>query len=100
MMTLALIMPMRYRSQKLKKKTKRHQHGSKKKHKKKIKKWMIAMVFDGDKQEQWSVIQQVDFIIEKAIDHRASDIHFESTENGLRVRYRIDGVLYDQPPLS
>jgi len=58
------------------------------------------MVFDGDKQEQWSVIQQVDFIIEKAIDHRASDIHFESTENGLRVRYRIDGVLYDQPPLS
>lgn len=32
-------------------------------------------------------------IISSALRHRASDIHLEPTEAGLRVRYRIDGVL-------
>jgi type IV pilus assembly protein PilB len=34
-------------------------------------------------------------ILEKAFDCRATDIHFDSQENGLRVRYRIDGQLQD-----
>ena len=42
------------------------------------------------------VVQLVDFIVRKAISNSASDIHLESTDTGLRVRYRIDGVLYDQ----
>lgn len=61
---------------------------------------MHSMLFDVDQHEQLSVIQQVDFAIEKAIDCGASDIHCESTSTGLRVRYRIDGVLYDQPSIT
>lgn len=42
------------------------------------------------------VIRLVDNIVSKAITYKASDIHLESTEKGLRVRFRIDGILYDQ----
>ena len=41
------------------------------------------------------VIQIVDLIITQAIEERASDIHIEPTKDSLRVRYRIDGILYD-----
>lgn len=34
-------------------------------------------------------------ILERAIDCRATDIHFDSLDNGLRIRYRIDGQLQD-----
>jgi type II secretory ATPase GspE/PulE/Tfp pilus assembly ATPase PilB-like protein len=30
-----------------------------------------------------------------ALQHRASDIHLEPTPTGLRVRFRIDGILRD-----
>ena len=36
----------------------------------------------------------IDTIIKKAMDKRASDIHFEPMEDGIRIRYRIDGELY------
>lgn len=36
----------------------------------------------------------VDVIIRHAIEGRASDIHIEPSEEDLRVRYRIDGVLH------
>ncbi len=39
--------------------------------------------------------QVVGQILERAIDCRATDIHFDSQETGLRVRYRIDGQLQD-----
>lgn len=39
------------------------------------------------------VIKMVNFILEKAIQSRASDIHFEPYEKEFRIRYRIDGVL-------
>lgn len=39
------------------------------------------------------VVQILNVIIKEAIGQRASDIHFEPTESGLSVRYRIDGVL-------
>ncbi len=38
-------------------------------------------------------IERVRAIIISALRHRASDIHLEPTEQGLRVRYRIDGIL-------
>jgi general secretion pathway protein E len=46
------------------------------------------------------VIRLVNLIISKAIEMRASDIHFEPFEDLFRVRYRIDGVLHDveSPP--
>src|SRR4030042_80728 len=46
------------------------------------------------------VIRLVNLIITKAIEMRASDIHFEPFEDHCRVRYRIDGVLHDveSPP--
>ncbi|HZW61842.1 MAG TPA: GspE/PulE family protein [Candidatus Babeliales bacterium] len=50
--------------------------------------------------EAYSVVQLVDAIVRKAIVHAASDIHIETTEQSLRLRYRIDGVLYDQYPIE
>lgn len=39
------------------------------------------------------VIKMVNFILEKALKSRASDIHFEPYEKEFRIRYRIDGAL-------
>ncbi|GBO54650.1 type IV fimbrial assembly, ATPase PilB [Pseudanabaena sp. lw0831] len=36
---------------------------------------------------------RINALISVALQHRASDIHLEPTESGLRVRYRIDGIL-------
>ena len=46
------------------------------------------------------VIRLVNLIMSKAIEGRASDIHIEPFEKDLKVRYRIDGILYDveSPP--
>lgn len=42
----------------------------------------------------------VDSIIKTAMDRRASDIHFEPMETKLRIRYRIDGELFEVAELS
>ncbi len=47
-----------------------------------------------------SVIQQVDSLIRRAIRTGASDIHLEPYETLFRVRYRLDGVLYDVAQIS
>jgi general secretion pathway protein E len=46
------------------------------------------------------VVRLVNLLIEEALKAEASDIHVEPFENELRLRYRIDGILYDQesPP--
>ena len=46
------------------------------------------------------VIRLVNAIIAQAIEKRASDIHIEPFEKEFRVRYRVDGVLFNQeaPP--
>jgi general secretion pathway protein E len=41
------------------------------------------------------IIKFVDSLIIEALKKRASDIHIEPFEKELRIRYRIDGVLYD-----
>lgn len=50
--------------------------------------------------EDAPVVRLVQLIITNAVDARASDIHLEIYENQFKVRYRIDGVLYDMesPP--
>jgi general secretion pathway protein E len=46
------------------------------------------------------VVRLVNLLVENAIDSRASDIHIEPFEDTLRIRYRIDGILFEQeaPP--
>ncbi len=44
-----------------------------------------------------SVVRLVNEILLEAIESRASDVHIESQQSGLRIRYRIDGVLHPQP---
>ncbi|MFZ5804103.1 MAG: GspE/PulE family protein [Acidobacteriota bacterium] len=41
------------------------------------------------------IIKLVDTIIYNAIQRRASDIHIETRDHGVIVKYRIDGVLYE-----
>ncbi|MBN2300962.1 MAG: Flp pilus assembly complex ATPase component TadA, partial [Lentisphaerae bacterium] len=50
--------------------------------------------------EKAPVTQLINLILLEAVKKRASDIHFEPFEANLRVRYRVDGVLYNQtaPP--
>ncbi len=50
--------------------------------------------------EEAPVTQLVNLILLEAVKARASDIHVEPFEARLRVRYRVDGVLYEQasPP--
>jgi type II secretory ATPase GspE/PulE/Tfp pilus assembly ATPase PilB-like protein len=42
-----------------------------------------------------SVIKLVNQILSEAVISRATDIHIEQYRNRVRVRYRIDGILYD-----
>jgi len=52
--------------------------------------------------EEAPVIKLVNVILMSAIQKGASDIHIEPYEKELRVRYRIDGLLYNimQPPMK
>lgn len=47
-----------------------------------------------------SVVHHVDALISAAIEKAASDIHLEPTAHHLRIRFRVDGLLYDQPPIT
>jgi type II secretion system protein E len=50
--------------------------------------------------QEASVVKLVNEILIEAINERASDVHIEPQEHGLRIRYRIDGLLQPQklPP--
>jgi len=52
--------------------------------------------------EDAPVVKLVNLILAEAINRGASDIHIEPYEKKYRVRYRVDGVMYDfmQPPLK
>ncbi len=41
------------------------------------------------------IVKLVNYIITRAVNERASDIHIEPQEKDLRVRFRIDGVLHE-----
>jgi len=41
------------------------------------------------------IIKVVNFLISRAVESRASDIHIEPFDDEIKVRYRIDGVLHD-----
>jgi type IV pilus assembly protein PilB len=46
--------------------------------------------------EQAPIVRLVDGIIESAVESKASDIHIEPEEKHVRVRFRQDGILYEQ----
>lgn len=50
--------------------------------------------------QEASVVKLVNEILTEAIEQRTSDVHIEPLEKGLRIRYRVDGVLQPQalPP--
>ncbi len=47
--------------------------------------------------KQASVVRLVNEILSEAVEARASDVHIEIHEGGIKLRYRIDGVLQKQP---
>ncbi|MCG8449485.1 MAG: GspE/PulE family protein, partial [Pirellulales bacterium] len=46
--------------------------------------------------QEASVVRLVNEILIEAIDSRASDVHIESQLSGIKIRYRIDGMLHSQ----
>jgi len=62
----------------------------------------VDLSFLEDAAEQAPVVKLVNHILMDAIRKQASDIHIEPYEKALRVRFRIDGVLYEtmKPPYA
>ncbi|MEG0023779.1 MAG: GspE/PulE family protein [Akkermansia sp.] len=53
----------------------------------------------GDESSSVPIIRFVDLVLTQAIKEKASDIHFEPFEKEFKIRYRVDGSLYEmQPP--
>lgn len=52
---------------------------------------------DSQMAQEASVVRLVNEILVEAIQARASDIHIEAQAQGMKIRYRIDGVLQAQP---
>ncbi|MEM9185996.1 MAG: ATPase, T2SS/T4P/T4SS family [Planctomycetota bacterium] len=50
-----------------------------------------------DQAQEASVVRLVNEILIEAVESRASDVHIESQAAGIRIRYRIDGMLHSQP---
>src|SRR5207248_3526449 len=52
--------------------------------------------------EEAPIVRLVNVVLMSAIQKGASDIHIEPYEKELRVRYRIDGILYNimSPPMK
>lgn len=44
------------------------------------------------------IIRYVDLVLYQAIREKASDIHFEPFEKDFKIRYRVDGSLYEMAP--
>ena len=51
--------------------------------------------------DEASVLAFVNQLLAQAVEDRATDMHVEPSDGGLRVRFRVDGILYDaQVPAS
>ena len=44
------------------------------------------------------IVKFVNLVIQQAVQDRASDIHFDPFETDIRIRYRVDGALYEMAP--
>jgi type IV pilus assembly protein PilB len=54
-----------------------------------------AMTAQATSADDAPIVRYVNSLIEQAVQNRASDLHLEPTEDDMRVRYRIDGVLHE-----
>ncbi|MDE2144754.1 MAG: type II/IV secretion system protein [Patescibacteria group bacterium] len=45
--------------------------------------------------EEYSTSSAVELIFSAAVELDASDVHFETSKEGARLRFRLDGILYD-----
>ena len=48
--------------------------------------------------DQAPIVRFVNLVLYQAIQDRASDIHFEPFETDFKIRYRVDGALYEMSP--
>jgi type IV pilus assembly protein PilB len=51
-----------------------------------------------DLANQAPIVRFVNLVLQQAVQDRASDIHFEPFETEFRIRYRVDGALYEMSP--
>ena len=52
----------------------------------------------GDLANEVPIVRFVNLVLFQAVQDRASDIHFEPFENEFKIRYRVDGALYEMTP--
>lgn len=52
----------------------------------------------GDLANEVPIVRFVNLVLYQAIQDRASDIHFEPFEDEFKIRYRVDGALYEMSP--
>lgn len=50
--------------------------------------------------DEASIVKYVEKLFSDAVNKKASDIHLETDTNNLRIRFRIDGILYEIAMLS
>jgi len=48
--------------------------------------------------DQAPIVRFVNLVLMQAVQDRASDIHFEPFETEFKIRYRVDGALYEMAP--
>jgi type IV pilus assembly protein PilB len=58
----------------------------------------IASVRMDDLANDVPVVKFVNLVLMQAVQDRASDIHFEPFEDEFKIRYRVDGALYEMAP--
>lgn len=61
----------------------------------------VAALSEEDLEEESNsapIIRYVDLVLYQAIKEKASDIHFEPFEADFKIRYRVDGALYEMAP--
>ncbi|MEX2577649.1 MAG: GspE/PulE family protein [Verrucomicrobiales bacterium] len=61
----------------------------------------VAALSEDDLEEESNsapIIRYVDLVLYQAIKEKASDIHFEPFEDDFKIRYRVDGSLYEMAP--
>jgi len=56
-----------------------------------------VQALDDQDDSEASVVKFVNQIMREALLERATDIHFEPVNDGLRIRYRVDGMLHEVP---
>ena len=52
----------------------------------------------GDLANEVPIVRFVNLVLFQAVQDRASDIHFEPFEDEFKIRYRVDGALYEMTP--